>query len=303
MSAASYNYMDERYSFIKPIGQGTYGTAWLAQDRVRGKLVAIKTINKSNTRRSEFDREFKYSKYLSRHPNIITTYKKTYESETSFIIMQEFASGGELFDIIETDVGMEESKAKLYIYQIARAVEYMHSKRLVHRDIKPENIVLGDKEGSFAQLIDFGMTLRTGTHVPKVCGSTPYTPPEICTSCNEVDILVDPSCDVWSIGVLLFCMLTGSFPWEQATLSDPNYYEFLQWHSGVFSKPPPMWRKFSPELLKLFNSLLAINPKDRCSISKIYKSINDPWFESPTSIESQHNADTLSVSVMIIKNL
>ena len=132
------------------------------------------------------------------------------------------------------------NKAIIYVYQITRGLEFMHSKNLVHRDIKPENIVLADEKGSSVQIIDFGMTLRSGVHVSRVCGSVPYTPPEICSASDETGFYVDPSCDVWSLGVLLFCMLTGSFPWEQATLSDPNYYEFVQWQRGLSPKP---WRE------------------------------------------------------------
>ena len=279
--------LDERYSFIKQAGQGTYGTTWIAEDKVTGKLVAIKAIHKNNTRRSDFKKELKYGRYLGNHHNIITTFENAYETKTSYVMVQEFAPGGDLFDAIEPEVGLKESRAKRYLHQIAKAVEYMHSKKLVHRDIKPENIVLGDEEGSFVQLIDFGMTLRTGTHVPKVCGSIPYTPPEICNSSDEVGFLADPSCDVWSVGVLLFCMLTGSFPWEQATLDDPNYYEFVQWQSGVTIKPPQMWRKFSPRLLKLFNKLLAADMKDRCDITEIYDFLTDAWYPSSSILSSR----------------
>ncbi len=282
-SEAHNSSLDERYTFIKQAGQGTYGTTWIAEDKVTGKLVAIKAINKNNTRRSDFKKELKYGRYLGNHPNIITTFENAYETKTSYVTVQEFATGGDLFDAIEPEVGLKESRAKRYLSQIAKAVEYMHSKKLVHRDIKPENIVLGDEEGSFVQLIDFGMTLRTGTHVPKVCGSIPYTPPEICNSSDEVGFLADPSCDVWSVGVLLFCMLTGSFPWEQATLDDPNYYEFVQWQNGATIKPPRMWRKFSPRLLKLFNSLLAASTKDRCDITEIYNYLSDAWYPSSSS--------------------
>ncbi len=299
MSSGSYNSsnLDERYSFIKQAGQGTYGTTWIAEDKVLGKLVAVKAISKANTKRADFKRELKYGRYLSNHPNIITTYENAYETKSSYVMVQEFATGGDLFDAIKPEEGMKESKAKLYIHQIAKAVEYMHSKKLVHRDIKPENIVLGDKEGSYAQLIDFGMTLRTGTHVPKVCGSIPYTPPEICSSSDEVGFYADPSCDVWSVGVLLFCMLTGSFPWEQATLSDPNYYEFVQWQSGVISKPPPMWRKFSPQLLKLFNGLLAMDPRERYEITEIEKFLGEPWLlQSCFATPNIYDSCTLSAS-------
>ena len=272
--------LDERYTFLKQAGQGTYGTTWIAEDVMTGKRVIIKAISKNNTGRSDFKRELKYAKYLSKHPNIITTHDTAYETKTSYVTVQDYASGGDLFDAIEPEVGLKESTAKAYLGQICRAVDFMHSKNLVHRDIKPENIVLSDKDGSSVQLIDFGMTLKVGTHVPRVCGSIPYTPPEICNASDEIGFLVDPSCDVWSVGILLFCMLTGSFPWEQATLSDPNYYEFVQWQCGATSKLPRAWQRFSPRLLSLFKKMLAVRPEDRCSITEVYKYLNDSWLNS-----------------------
>ena len=270
--------LDERYTFVKQAGQGTYGTAWIAEDVLTGKRVIIKAISKEHTSRADFKRELHYSKYLSKHPNVITTHNTAYETKTSYVTIQDYASGGDLFDAIEPEVGLKESTAKLYLSQICRAVEFMHSKNLVHRDIKPENIVLADKEGMSVQLIDFGMTLKTGAHVPRICGSIPYTPPEICNAPEEVGFLVDPSSDVWSVGILLFCMLTGSFPWEQATLSDPNYYSFVQWQCGATSKPPNIWQLFSPKLLQLFNKMLAMHPEDRCNITKVYKYLDCSWF-------------------------
>ena len=280
--------LDERYTFLKQAGQGTYGTTWIAEDGVTGKRVAIKAISKANTSRADFKRELKYAKYLSKHENIITTHDSAYETKSSYVMVQDFATGGDLFDAIEPEVGLKESTAKKYLGQICRAVEFMHSKNLVHRDIKPENIVLADKEGSSVQLIDFGMTLRVGTHVPRVCGSIPYTPPEICNASDEVGFFVDPSCDVWSVGILLFCMLTGSFPWEQATLSDPNYYEFVQWQCGATSRPPVAWQKFSPKLLALFNKMLAMHAEDRCSITEVYKYLNESWFLSFLSFHDSY---------------
>ena len=270
--------LDERYTFIKPAGKGTYGTTWIAEDKTTGRKVAIKAISKDTTTRSCFKKELKYGKHLSKHPHIITTHDTAYETKTSYVMVQDFARGGDLFDAIEPEVGLCENKARTYVYQIARGLEFMHSKNLVHRDIKPENIVLTDEKGSAAQIIDFGMTLRTGVHVSRVCGSIPYTPPEICNASDDVGFYVDPSCDVWSLGVLLFCMLTGSFPWEQATLSDPNYYEFVQWQRGASPKPPRMWQNFSPRLLQLFNKMLAVDSQERCDVTEVYKYINDPWF-------------------------
>lgn len=275
--------LDDRFTFIKQAGKGTYGTTWIAEDKTNGNRVAIKAISKAGTSRASFKKELKYSKHLSKHPFIVATHDTAYETKTSYVMVQDFAPGGDLFDAIE--LGLSEAKVRLYLGQIAKALEYMHSKKLVHRDIKPENIVLGDLEGSLVQLIDFGMTLRTGAHVSRICGSIPYTPPEICNASDETGFYVHPSCDVWSVGVLLFCMLTSSFPWEQATLSDSNFYEFYQWQvSGPGAKPPQMWQQFSPQLLDLFRKLLAIEPKDRCKITEVFKYLHAPWYAQPASV-------------------
>ena len=271
--------LDERYTFLKQAGKGTYGTTWIAIDREYNKKVAIKAISKSSTNRATFKRELKYSKHLSKHQNIISTHDTAFETKTSYVMVQDYAPGGDLFDAIEPEVGLHEAKARAYFGQIAKALEYMHAKKLVHRDLKPENVVLGDVEGTFVQLIDFGMTLRTGTHVARVCGSIPYTPPEICNASDDVGFFVEPSCDVWSAGVLLFCMLTGSFPWEQATMNDSNFVDFFNWQTGR-GKVPKMWQEFSPQLLDLFSKLLALNPKDRCNIREVQKYLSQPWFSN-----------------------
>ena len=88
----------------------------------------------------------------------------------------------------------------------------------MHRDIKLENVALADRIGSVAQLIDFGLTLRAGTRIEAVSGTISYLAPEICCPPTTAGFIVDPSSNVWSIGILLFCMLTGGYPWEQATL-------------------------------------------------------------------------------------
>lgn len=152
----------------------------------------------------------------------------------------------------------------MYIYAFHTHVSTAYIK-MVHRDIKPENIVLGDKDGSIVQLIDFGMTVRSGAHIEKLCGSTPYTPPEICNASEEVDIIVEPSWDVWSVGIVLFCMLTGKLLWKKATQDNKAFCRFHQWQRlGV--KPPSVWRDFDFCMLKLFSKLLAIKPTDRCPI-------------------------------------
>lgn len=201
--------IDLQYDFMDMVGKGTYGTAWIAKNRLDEQLVIVKSIKKVNTSKSVFKKEYKYSLSLSTHPCIITTYKNAYETPTCYVMIQEFAPFGDLFDAIVPEQGMIEKEAKHTINQISEALKFMHSKHLVHRDIKPENIVIMNKSHNDIKLIDFGMTLRAGTHVARVCGSIPYTPPEICQASLSEGFFVDTANDVWSLGVLLFCMLTG----------------------------------------------------------------------------------------------
>ncbi|KAI6649648.1 Serine/threonine-protein kinase SBK1-like [Oopsacas minuta] len=272
--------IDIQYDFMDMVGKGTYGTAWIAKSRIDGQLVIIKAIKKVNTSRSVFKKEYKYSLSLSLHPYIIETFRNAYETPKSFVMVQEFAPHGDLFDAIVPEQGMAENEAKHAIRQISEALKFMHSKRLVHRDVKPENIVIMNQSKREIKLIDFGMTLRAGTHVARVCGSIPYTPPEICQASLVDGFYVNTGNDVWSLGVLLFCMLTGTFPWEQASPNDIHYKDFIDWQLSLSPDVAILWRKFTPEALALFQKMLNLDIRKRCKVSELQNYLQYPWLET-----------------------
>eukprot|EP00118_Oscarella_pearsei_P025898 m.308993 g.308993 ORF g.308993 m.308993 type:complete len:353 (+) comp45237_c0_seq1:31-1089(+) len=298
-SDASSNYeecLDQRYVFLRKVGAGTYGTTWVALDKVTRTKVAVKTVHKTATRRDTFKRELKYSRMLSGHRYVVKTHKEAFETENAFVLVQDFASGGDLFDAIGPEVGLPEHKAKRYLSQIASSLHYMHGKGLVHRDVKPENLVLEDTTGESLLLIDFGMTRRAGSFIDRVCGSIPYTPPEICEATDGYNC--HASADVWSVGVLLYCMLTGSFPWEQATDCDPNFAEFSRWQRGLTDRVPTLWRQFSPKLLELFRRVLSVDPATRCSVADVNAYIKYDWFVSTTKATRQVELSESSVEAL-----
>ena len=296
VSSSYEDCLEQRYIFLRKIGSGTYGSAWAALEKTTRTKVVLKTVHKSHTSRDLFKKELKYSHLLSGHRHIITTRPEAFETDKAYVLVQDFAAGGDLFDTIGPEIGLSEETAKRYIVQIASAVHALHSSGLVHRDVKPENIVLEDKKGTNVLLIDFGMTRRTGYYIDRVCGSIPYTPPEICAASDGYRC--HSSADVWSVGVLLYCMLTGSFPWEQATENDTNFREFARWQRGETRRIPSLWRQFSPKLLELFSKLLCLDWQRRCGVTEVLHYIKHQWFARSVTVARQIGLSASSVEAL-----
>ncbi|XP_071106329.1 serine/threonine-protein kinase SBK1-like [Haliotis cracherodii] len=269
--------LKEHYEILRELGRGTYGKVVLAKCRETDTKVSLKILPKCSTKLRDFQREFHFSYFLSPHSNIVDTYNVAFETRTSYVFAQEYAPLGDLFDAIPPQIGMDEGASKCIIKQVASALDFMHSKQLVHRDIKPENVLLFNQDFSKVKLMDFGMTRKDGTVIRKTNGSIPYTPPEICEAVRNESIKVSSSGDVWAFGVLLFCMLTGNFPWENADIGDMYFNEFVLWQRRKTTKIPSQWRRFTPRLLRFFRKILDIKPERRCSVKEIFKYVSDEW--------------------------
>lgn len=267
----------DHYEVLQDLGRGTYGKVVLAKCLETGTNVALKVLPKSSTKLREFQREFQYSYFLSPHCNIVDSYNVAFETRSSYVFAQEYAPIGDLFDAIPPQVGMKDREVKLVVKQVASALEFMHSKQLVHRDIKPENVLIFEPDFNKVKLMDFGMTRKDGTVIRKTNGSIPYTPPEICEAVRNENITVSASGDVWAFGVLLFCMLTGNFPWENADIGDIYFSEFVTWQRRKTSKVPSQWKRFTSKFLRYFRKSLDIKPERRCEIKEITKYLNDTW--------------------------
>lgn len=192
-------------------------------------------------------------------------------------------------------VALPEAAAKRCVHQVATALDYLHCKKLVHRDIKPENVLIFEKECRKVKLSDFGMTRWGGSSVKRMNGTIPYTAPELCDTSRHEGFCVDHSTDVWAFGVLLFCMLTGNFPWEKAMPCDHFYEEVARWQR----------RRFTDEALWMFRRLLSIERERRCSVKEVLSYLSQCWMldtgdgngsgESPLDISSSSSGEDVLV--------
>lgn len=281
----------DHYEIVRDLGRGTYGKVVQAICKETAANIALKILPKTTTKLRDFQRELNISYYLSPHANIVDSYNVAFETRASYVFALEYAPLGDLFDSIPPQAGMSEQDTKTVIRQVTSALEFMHSKKLVHRDIKPENILVMAPDFSKIKLVDFGMTRRDGATVRKTNGSIPYTPPEVCEAVRNETILVTTAVDVWALGVLLFCMLTGNFPWENADTGDIYFKEFILWQRRKTTKIPSQWKKFTPRVMKFFRKTLDIKPNRRSSVKELTKYVHDSWLLHPTDI-SVHETDS-----------
>ena len=136
------------------------------------------------------------------------------DNPKNIYLVCELASGGELFDLLLVKGRMKERIAKQKFYQLCSAVSYCHRKYIVHRDLKAENILLDENEN--IKLADFGFANYYSNDglLDTYCGSPPYAAPELF----QARKYIGPEVDVWSLGVILYSMVTGSLPFDGSNI-------------------------------------------------------------------------------------
>eukprot|EP00040_Diaphanoeca_grandis_P021989 m.117649 g.117649 ORF g.117649 m.117649 type:complete len:639 (-) comp28593_c0_seq3:314-2230(-) len=211
------NHSIDNYQLGKTIGKGNFAKVKVATHTITGTEVAVKIIDKNNMSESSLAkllREVKIMKML-RHPNIVELYEVIETEDTLYLIM-EYASGGEVFDFLVEHGRMKEKVARQKFRQILSAVEYCHAQGIVHRDLKAENLLLDHDMN--VKIADFGFSnyYSVGVKLDTFCGSPPYAAPELFQG-KKYD---GPEVDVWSLGVILYTLVSGSLPFDGANLKE-----------------------------------------------------------------------------------
>uniref|UniRef100_A0A3P9A9J3 non-specific serine/threonine protein kinase n=1 Tax=Esox lucius TaxID=8010 RepID=A0A3P9A9J3_ESOLU len=233
------------YRLLKTIGKGNFAKVKLARHLLTGR---------------ELFREVRIMKILN-HPNIVKLFEVIETEKTLYLIM-EYASGGEVFDYLVAHGRMKEKEARAKFRQIVSAVQYCHQKRIVHRDLKAENLLL-DADMNI-KIADFGFSneFTLGSKLDTFCGSPPYAAPELFQG-KKYD---GPEVDVWSLGVILYTLVSGSLPFDGQNLKELRERVLR----GKYRIPFYM----STDCENLLKKLLVLNPGKRGSLEQIMR---DRW--------------------------
>ncbi|KZT65380.1 kinase-like protein [Daedalea quercina L-15889] len=209
------------YQLHNTLGTGSFATVTRAMHRETGDWYAVKTMERRRLRTASdtgatndatFSREIKILEELQ-HPRICQLKEVFYEEHTINLVL-ELVPGGDLLDFIlnQPTQHLSEDLSQHFTYQICDALQYIHSKGIAHRDLKPENVLLTNDDPPMAKVADFGLAkaVDSMTMLRTMCGTPSYLAPEVVLQHNfsGYDHLVDS----WSVGVIVFCMLTGSNP-------------------------------------------------------------------------------------------
>uniref|UniRef100_A0A3P8NJU3 non-specific serine/threonine protein kinase n=1 Tax=Astatotilapia calliptera TaxID=8154 RepID=A0A3P8NJU3_ASTCA len=239
------------YRLLKTIGKGNFAKVKLARHILTGREVAIKIIDKTQLNPTSLQKVMQLFEVI--------------ETDKTLYLVMEYASGGEVFDYLVSHGRMKEVEARAKFRQIVSAVHYCHTKNIVHRDLKAENLLL-DADANI-KIADFGFSneFTLGNKLDTFCGSPPYAAPELFQG-KKYD---GPEVDVWSLGVILYTLVSGSLPFDGQNLKELRERVLR----GKYRVPFYM----STDCEGILRRFLVLNPAKRCTLEQVMK---DKWINA-----------------------
>ena len=285
---------------VSVLGEGAFGKVWLVQTDVNGRKeeFALKKVEKEKDLIDALTREIKFLSSFGAHPFIVNLIK-VFDSDDGMYMLMNFATGGELWDIVHREdadgnwnSGIPEKQARFYTFLLADTLAYIHSKKYVYRDLKMENILI-DSDG-YPILIDFGFTkycpektvsvsitrsaclvlmiLTSSSLSPQYtcCGTPNYVAPEIISNDGH-----NQAVDWWALGVLLYEMVSGEHPFYVDGMDQIAVFECI-----ALDDYAPIPATPSKGVLDLIEGFLVKDPSQRLgSLSGREKDIIEhPYF-------------------------
>ncbi|NWS86175.1 HUNK kinase, partial [Toxostoma redivivum] len=259
------------YLVGKMINKGSFAKVMEGLHIPTGEKVAIKVIDKRKAKQDYYvlrnmKREPRIHQMI-KHPNIVRLYE-TLETDNSYYMVMELCLGGDLLDRICDKKRLVEPEVRRYTRQILSAVEHLHCQGIVHRDLKIENFLLD--ENNNIKIIDFGLSNTARFEglsqelLHTQCGSPAYAAPELLAHKKY-----GPKVDVWSIGVSMFAMLTGTLPFTVEPFNIKQLHQKM-----LIGEISPIPSDISPGAVHFMQSLLEPDPAKRPGVKE---AIKDKW--------------------------
>merc|ERR1711971_41174 len=319
------NTFQELYSLTgEMLGQGAYASVQTCVNIYTEVEYAVKIIEKVPTHsRARVFREIDLFHHCQGHPNIIQLIEYFEESDKFYLIFEK-VSGGQLLDHIQTRKFFTEQEAAYIIRDVASALEFLHSKGIAHRDLKPENVLCVYRDRlTPVKLCDFDLGSTPRFHSGGGSQSTPllmtpvgsaeFMAPEIVEAFiedTEDDFNYDKRCDLWSLGVMMYILLSGYPPFsgwcdrkcawaDGGQCDDCQLQLFKNIEQGKFEFPDKDWSHISAQAKDLIKRLLVKNAKQRLSARDVLRhewlnNNNNVTLSTPAKIRKDNSARRLS---------
>ncbi|CAF1659031.1 unnamed protein product, partial [Adineta ricciae] len=299
------------------LGEGSYSICRRCRSRRTQEEFAVKIVSL----RQEVDaqNEIELLRLCQGHPNIVRLHE-VYSDELHTYIIMELLTGGELFYRIRTRTTFSEKEASQLMRKLVSAVNFMHSNDLCHRDLKPENLLFSSSQpDADIKIIDFGFAKKRTKHqqMTTPCGTLLYTAPEVLRAATTLNYSqsssmsssssfsstatvaivpststattitsgYDESCDLWSLGVILYTMLSGEVPFNSITAHRTAEEIVEDITQSKLSYDTPAWKNVSQAAKDLVKGLLTVDPSKRLTIKDLSR---NAWLRG-SSVSTMHD--------------
>lgn len=267
---------EDEFVVIQELGKGRYASVNLVQSFESGETFAMKCIEKKNTDFTDSIESIINEVTILRqtaHENIIKLHKVYETSDTVYLVLEKTLSGN-LYQHVSKHGSLSETQASSLVKSILEGLSHIHEKNIIHRDLKLENILIDSpKNLSNIKICDFGLSTISQEYSTVFCGSPGYIAPEVLKYQPHTNKI-----DVFSVGIILFSVLSDSFPFRGASVS-----EILQKNKDCqIEFKEKIWKKM-PEALNLVKKLTAKNPQKRFSVQD---ALQHPWLNKKRHIAS-----------------
>jgi len=288
----------ERYSIDmheKILGDGSFSVCRKCVNLQTKQEFAVKIIS----RRVNCTQEIQLLRLCQGHPGVVNLIEVFQDECHTYIVMEQLR-GNELFQRIKKKRRFTEVEASRIMKKLVSTISYIHSLGVVHRDLKPENLLFTSMDDNAdIKIVDFGFARFAPTDVDTrmltPCFTLPYAAPEVLKMATRPGSQegYSESCDIWSLGVILFAMLSGNAPFYSRSRTDPTASIMQRIREGDFRMDGDSWKQVSSGAKNLTKGLLTVDPRKRLAMDQL---INSTWLAgTSSSFLTSHNLLTPSI--------